>query len=295
LGFRPYFSSFCQSAGETTSFGLTARPMQQEEGRGTADRGAAAQFEHRDQRAKKECPMRALRIGRANLAISAILVATVAGWTSYSIGQQRAAAAPRKDGAHRVDHFDHHVAQCLIMGNQNEVAAAKIAQKKASNDEVKNFADNMMMDHEKFIADLDKFAGHNYRHRDAGGRASSSDKQTTAESRTAPGKDGEQHEHMAKMMKIHEEIADQCRASVQRELDSKQGKAFDECYMGLQIGAHMKMVDELTVLARHVSADFKPVLEKGLQTAQQHLKDAKQVMNDINEPQTASAKDSTTK
>jgi predicted outer membrane protein len=223
----------------------------------------------------------------------------VTGWTSYSIGQQTRAAAPRAEGTHRADHFDHHVAQCLIMGNQNEVAAAKIAQKKGSNDEVKNFADNMVMDHEQFTAELEKFAGHNYRHRDTGARATVSDTQRTAatapESRTARGKDGEQHEHMAKFMRIHEEIADQCRASVKRELDGKQGKAFDECYMGLQIGAHMKMVDELTVLARHVSPDFRPILEKGLQTAQHHLDDAKQVMKDINDSQTADARDTTTK
>ncbi len=243
--------------------------------------------------------MKTLRIGRANLAISAILVAVVAGWTSYSIGQQTRTTAPRKDGTQRADHFDHHVAQCLIMGNQNEVAAAKIAQKKGSNDEVKNFADNMVMDHEQFTAELEKFAGHNYRHRDGGARAASSDAQrsaaTTAEPRTAQGQDGEQHEHMAKFMRIHEEIADQCRASVQRELDGKQGKAFDECYMGLQIGAHMKMVDELTVLARHVSPDFKPILEKGLKTAQHHLDDAKQVMKDINDNRTADSKDTVTK
>lgn len=254
--------------------------------------------------------MTRLQFGRAKLAVSAVLVAAVAGWASYSQGEPAArATAPRKDAERQeksghADHraFDHHVAQCLILGNQNEVAAARIAQKKGSNDEVRNFADNMVKDHEQFTADLEKFAGHNYRHRDAGGRANAAASTktgaaegTASSARASDAKDGEHHEHMAKFMRIHEEIADQCRASVQRELDSKQGKPFDECFMGLQIGAHMKMVDELTVLSKHVAPEFKPVLEKGLQTAQRHLDNAKQVMKDINDPRTADSKDASAK
>lgn len=243
--------------------------------------------------------MKTLRIGRTNLAISTALVATVAGL--YTLGaQSRGAAAPQKDGARheKADQFDHHVAQCLIMGNQNEVAAAKIAQKKGTSDEVKKFADNMIKDHEQFTADLEKFAGHNYRHRDGDVRAKGDGTKraaATEDKKAHAGKDGEHHDHMAKMMRIHEELADQCRASVQRELDGKQGKAFDECYIGMQIGAHMKMVDELTVMARHVSPDFKTVLEKGLHTAQQHLDNAKQVMKDINDTRSADSKNSETK
>jgi predicted outer membrane protein len=244
------------------------------------------------------------------MAISAILVALVAGWASYSSGQQTRSAA-RNDGVRgKVDHFDHHVAQCLILGNQNEIAAAKIAQKKGNNEEVKNFADTMVKDHDKFIAELEKFAGHNYRHRDSGGSAAAPERVGAGERRTgtenaAPrspegkdakdGKDGEHHEHLAKFMRIHEELADQCRASVQRELDSKQGKAFDECYMGMQIAAHMKMVDELTVLQRHVTPNFKSILERGRETAQHHLDNAKQVMKDVNDSRTADSKDSAAK
>lgn len=264
--------------------------------------------------------MRTLRIGRKHLAISAILVAATAGWTSYSIGQQARPTAPPRNNAARQekpDQFDHNVAQCLILSNQNEVAAAQIAEKKATSKEVKSFAATMVKDHDQFTADLEKFAGHNYRHRDGDGRAATSETpraapangatraaaapparaaapQTTAP-RTRDGDQADHADHTAKYMQIREEIADQCRASVQRELDSKQGHAFDECYMGLQIGAHMKMIDELTVLSRHVSPEFKPILTKGLQTAQSHFDKAKQVMKDINDGQTASAKDASAK
>jgi predicted outer membrane protein len=254
--------------------------------------------------------MKTMRIGRVNLAISAILLAVAAVWPAFSSGQQPRTATPQNDGARQVkaDKFDHHVAQCLILGNQNEVAAAKIAQRKGSENEVKEFADAMVKDHEQFTAELEKFAGHNYRHRDGGGRATAAgaERRTGAETaRTAPrgpegkddkeGRDGKDGDHWAKFMRIREELADQCRASVQRELDSKAGKAFDECYIGMQIGMHMKMVDELTVLERHVSPEFKSILENGREAAQRHLNKAKEIMKNLNDTRTADSSDSTAK
>jgi predicted outer membrane protein len=80
------------------------------------------------------------------------------------------------------------------------------------------------------------------------------------------------------MMKIKEEIAQQCLASAQRELEQKSGKEFDQCFMGLQIAAHMKMADSLTVFQRHASGELKTTLGEGLQTTQQHLAKAKEIM-----------------
>ncbi|MBI3864661.1 MAG: DUF4142 domain-containing protein [Planctomycetia bacterium] len=247
-------------------------------------------------------------IGSKKLAVLAVLVAA-AGSASYSIGQQ-AGTAPRNDAAraHNPDqHFDQNVAQCLILSNRNEVAAAKIAEKKGSDAEVKNFAQTMVKDHEQFTADLQKFAGAHSQPLGARadgaapaknpGTAPAAAPATAAAGQRAAGQPAAAPaDHMHKFMKIREEIADQCRASVQRELDAKQGKAFDECFMGLQIAAHMQMVDELTVLERHVAADLKPVLNKGLKTAQKHLDDAKQVMKDINDStRTADAKEAASK
>ncbi len=235
--------------------------------------------------------MKGLRIGQNNWALCAILVTVMAGWASFSVGQQTQPAG-RTDAdrdARATRQFDEHVAWCLILENQNEVAAARTADKKADSEEVKNFAQTMITDHEQFIKDLEKQAG-NYRNRKAAEGAAAPAADCNVASREIGGTETPaHHDHLAMFMKIHEEMAAQCRASTQKELDGKQGKAFDECYMGLQIAAHMHMADELTVLARHVSPEFKPVLEKGLKTAQQHLGEAKQVMKDINEPGTASA------
>lgn len=88
---------------------------------------------------------------------------------------------------------------------------------------------------------------------------------------------------------IHRQIADQCLASAQSELKQKEGKHVDDCYIGMQIGAHMKMIDELKVLSQSASPEFRSELDKSLETANTHLKEAKRIM-EASAKETASGK-----
>ena len=171
------------------------------------------------------------------------------------------------------------------------------AEEKAESDNVRAFAKEMIDAHQKCIDSLERFA-HNH-HRDRASREpGASRKRGVAAAATvaaepepakaSPGADeprgattaqaGEHHEHFSKYMKIREELADQCRASVKRELDTTDGREFDECFMGLQVGYHMLLVDELTVLIRHGSPELKPVLQQDLVQAQKHFDKAKQIL-----------------
>lgn len=47
---------------------------------------------------------------------------------------------------------------------------------------------------------------------------------------------------------IHRQIADQSLASTKTEFQKKDGAEFDHCFMGEQIMAHAKTLDELKVL-----------------------------------------------
>ena len=80
---------------------------------------------------------------------------------------------------------------------------------------------------------------------------------------------------------IHRELADECLQSAKKELGQKEGNEFDKCYIGMQVAAHMKMVDELTVLKNHVSGQFAQDLEQSLQTTEHHLSEAKKIMDEI--------------
>jgi len=84
-----------------------------------------------------------------------------------------------------------------------------------------------------------------------------------------------------KFLQIRKEIGQRCLASATKELDSKRGAELDKCYVGMQIAAHQKMVDELGVLKSHVSANLAQVLGQGESTATMHLDHAKKLMKQL--------------
>jgi predicted outer membrane protein len=91
--------------------------------------------------------------------------------------------------------------------------------------------------------------------------------------------------HMAAnhFVKIMEEVAQQTQQSLTRELSQKEGVQFDRCYLHAQIFGHTWMVDALTVFERNVSGELQPILQEGLQTAQQHLTHAKALLQRIDQ------------
>jgi len=76
---------------------------------------------------------------------------------------------------------------------------------------------------------------------------------------------------------VKKQIGQQCLTSTRQELSQKSASDFDQCFMGQQIVAHMKVVDELKVLRNYASQDLQQTLDKELQTAQHHLQMAKQI------------------
>ena len=87
--------------------------------------------------------------------------------------------------------------------------------------------------------------------------------------------------HIVQLVAIHREIADECLKSGKKELGEKQGNEFDKCYMGMQVAAHMKMLDELKVLKNHVSSQLAQDLEQSIETTEHHLSEAKKIMEEI--------------
>lgn len=171
--------------------------------------------------------------------------------------------------------IDDHIAACLTLANQNEIALAKTAEEKSSNQEVKSFAQQLEQDHTKFMSQVTKFGGNEFRSRDTSARR----EETSAKPRPNDQAKGESQDQV--QMQIKRELADECLASTQRELSQKSGREFDECYVGIQIAAHMQMVSELKVLQRHASPELAAVLKEGQTTAQKHLDHAKQLMKNL--------------
>jgi predicted outer membrane protein len=210
-----------------------------------------------------------------------------------AIPADRAVDSTVREGA---DVEDGILAFWLVVDNKNEITIARLAEQRAQDPEVKQFAARMVADHDKLVQALQPFAG------DAGVRGTgttlgrnSTDRDATARDaagRDANGRDTGTREASSRdphsptstgsnsaagfgHAELIQELGDQCLNSVRTELEQKQGAEFDRCFMGMAIGCHMKANDMLTVFQRHASPEFKNVLVEGQRTVKMHLADAK--------------------
>jgi putative membrane protein len=174
-------------------------------------------------------------------------------------GQQGQQAA----NTQRAGSSDQQIAALVCGCAQNEIEIAKLAQDKARAAEVKQFAEQMVRDHTPGYEAMRQLAGPLA----TGGETSSRGHEA-----------GE-----LDWVRIHQEVGRQCLASTKQELGKKEGAEFDHCFMGQQIGAHMKVVDELKVLRNHASPELRQKLDQELQMATAHLQKAKQIEEQVTE------------
>jgi predicted outer membrane protein len=208
------------------------------------------------------------------------------------------------------ENIDRPLALEVALANDNEIALAKIAQTRAANKDVVKFAEMLQKDHEQFGQELQRFAGdisalrEHLEKRPADGRrnpdgaagadAGAANRRdavapqagTAPRAGAAPG-NPRQPGPMNVFEQIKIELADACLESTQRELQDKKDAEFDKCYVGMQVGAHMKMIDTLTVFEKHASPELQRAFHKGLQTSQKHLDAAKKLMKDVDDVRTA--------
>lgn len=293
---------------------------------------------------------RSLFLAGLSLLPAAVLHAQEAGEPGKPVArEQRVRAEGQNPG--QLDKF---FVSCLRSDNKGEVTIAQLAAQKATDPEVKAFAQEMVKDHTSFLANLNRFDQEAPADRPTGTTTRTERRQTEApgrrdakpdatdrseanpdakdrrevkpdatdrsdstpraerkaerksDSATQPGARTDAPRGEARrseisttttvhgtadggneLMQIKQEIADRCLASAQRELNAKQGKEFDKCFIGMQIGAHMHMVDTLSVFNNHASAELQQVIEEGLKTSQQHLEHAKMLAKKLDDSSAA--------
>jgi len=174
---------------------------------------------------------------------------------------------------------DHQLATWLLTDNRGEVALAKHASEHSKNEDVKKFAKQMIEDHNDFISKLEKLAGTS-EPRSSTSQATAAKQPATQVSATAaspqPLATGS-----IDFVQIKQELAKQCGESAMKELQEKQGTEFDKCYVGMQIGMHMQMLDTLKVFKNHASPELASLLDKGRETTEMHLDHAKKLMKEL--------------
>lgn len=202
---------------------------------------------------------------------------------------------------------DHALATCLAVENQVEVAIARFAGEKASSKEVKDFAGMMVRDHQALLQKLQQFAPEAAREGYLQEVTTPNQARRTTESpRNAVGDKAQPAGNVVKTTKgaiqpvaateqdapaqagqsidflqLHRELAQECLSESKSTLEKKDGKQFDECFIGFQIARHAAMKDKLTVFERHASPELNKVLAEGLETTTSHLKKAEQIMKNL--------------
>ena len=229
-----------------------------------------------------------------------------------------AAGAPRGN-AMAGHHLDHFMTKVLIQANKDEIETARLAEQRSSNQDVKKFAQEMIDAHTRFMNRLEQTASN--RPGQPGTRQENSNNNlsngTSNRAVTDQGTQGGFGQNNAtdstaqpqirgqrlrrqmagtqgsggmpaaahQFVRMMDEVAQQTHQTMLRDLGQKEGIQFDRCYLSSQIMNHTWMVNALTVFERNATPDFQPVLQEGLQTAQQHLAHAKSLMTRIEQGQ----------
>ena len=223
----------------------------------------------------------------------------------------RTAQDPSRMSGATTTEADRILATCIMIANNNEIALAEHAQARLQNPEAKQFAQMMIKDHGDFGRKLQKFSSVTPGDGHGGQRDASGDSSHTGHTgqtgekpagekpagerpvgerpagenptgRDAADASGMRHttgglDHAA----LAQELGRKHLESAKKMLDEKQGAEFDQCYIGMQIGAHACVLDELEVFANHASPELRAVFTEAQQTVRTHLDRAKQIGKDL--------------
>ena len=165
---------------------------------------------------------------------------------------------------------DAQIAAFLNIGNEAEVNMAKLAEKQAHRQDVKDVARQMAEAHTKLWQQLNQVAMQ-------GGLGEQGRGNQTEQAATQ-----QQPQSMGlNFLAIEQQIGRQCESSLTRELQEKQGDKFDKAYVGWNIGAHMHMLDALKVIRSHASPQLQQTLAQADQSTHDHLEHFKKLMREL--------------
>jgi predicted outer membrane protein len=198
---------------------------------------------------------------------------------------------------------ERYLATCLTIKNQAEIDANEFAQQRAQNPEVKQFAQQMVQDHQQLAQKLQQLpsfqvAALRSAQRPGADGQFDAQRQPTDTARTpgtqpAPGanrlenqavtadRPAGQNWALHNLLQIDRQITDRCMQMVREELESKSGPEFDKCYLGSQIGNHVQMLAALEVIEQQAQGELRQAAQEAKPIVQQHLEHAKQLAKQL--------------
>jgi predicted outer membrane protein len=194
--------------------------------------------------------------------------------------------------------IEKYFATCLLKNNQAEIEISQYAAQQSQNPKVKEFAEELVKDHQQVVQKLQPIAGNSGAHSasttslDA---AATNDSNPVATDTTpTPGSSGTNtaerpnaahgssngNDALWQVAQIEEKINNRCNQALREELQQKSGKEFDECFLGAQVAGHMHMLAALEVIPQESQGQLKQIAEEAKPTVQKHLDKAKELMKE---------------
>jgi len=257
---------------------------------------------------------------RSMLAIAAVSAAMIGGFAVQA--QQNNASGNRNAGAYRQEQTrragefnengqtqyragyrgqavqgmtsltDRQIVEWLEVDNQNEIALAEIAEERASDSDVKKFARQMVDEHTEFLQKLNRTIGNSQigQPQQQPGQQQIGQQRRQQPQQAGQFAQGRSQQQGLDLVALKHQLGEQCRQSASRELQQKSGAEFDKCYIGMQLGMHMQMLDTLKVFSRYASPELDQLIEKGEETTQSHLDHAKKIIASLEGQSDASSR-----
>lgn len=208
---------------------------------------------------------------------------------------------------------EHFLANCLLGQNQAEVQLSELGKEKSENAEVKQFAQQMIKDHQKLIEQLQPLAGMQTGTNPANPAAASGTTNgagaapastttgqplppsstaaagttgtpgatETASTTNDPNNPAAAGGALHQLMQIEKQIDERCLQMAKDELQQKSGAEFDKCFVGYAIGAHNHALAALEVIGQQGPGQLAQVAQAAQPTVKQHLENAQQLMKQL--------------
>lgn len=208
-------------------------------------------------------------------------------------GDRVTAQKPEVQDTHAAD-FAQHVAACLILSNEAEIALTQPAIEKLQSDGARELAQMIVKDHTAFVAKLKPHAPQaanlklnvHDAHKNATGaktaeNAAEANSTTDAAHGNATAADRSAAESMAdKALRIEKSYVEHKVSMIQERLNKEQGQNFEQAFLGCQIAGHISMLAKLEALQPELQGtELAPLVEQAQQTTSAHLKQAEQLMS----------------
>lgn len=205
--------------------------------------------------------------------------------------------------------IDECVARCLALCNGSEIALAEFAKGRVSDQRVKDFVAMLHTDHQQC---LDKLAQVNPQSTQMAADVRTSAQSTPEDrqndqTRTSERPDASKTrqpvqgshppgDHASRtgqpasadtMATIEKDAAANCLRLTMAELERQPAGNFDMAFVGFQIGGHVHMIAKLEAVQPHVSAEMRPMVDQCLESARQHMDEARKLAEALGQEEAA--------